>query len=469
MPRGSRLRLDPATTRFRRDVLFGGAPPRLVRLSPGGVTAFEELRRGPVRSDGAAALARRLSDVGMAHPEPPAPADPSPFTVIVPVRERPDDLAACLVALGAPESVIVVDDGSRQAAAIERACTAADCRLVRRPESGGPAAARNTGLALADTELVAFVDSDCTVSDGWLERLVGHFDDPLVGAVAPRIVGQGPPGVSPLDLGTGPARVAPGTPVAYVPTAALVVRRELLVGGFDESLRFGEDVDLVWRLLEAGWRVRYEPSVEVHHREPVGFGAQLRRRFSYGTSVGPLERRHPGNLVHLVLSPGPVATVGALLARRPLVALGAFGCGVALLHRRLAGFDARFDELIRPSATAVVQTWVAVGRYGVQFAWPLLLAVLWRPGSDRRGVRLGRRISVAALLAGPAVIEMRAVGPGWARRIRAAVRCLPEQAAYGAGVVAGCRRARVLAPLVPRWSAPADLFGSRGRGQSPVR
>ena len=78
----------------------------------------------------------------------------------------------------------------------------------------------------------------------------------------------------------------PGSRVSYVPTAALLVRRSALDsvaiddaaipapghlagpgplssrGVFDPALRYGEDVDLIWRLHDAGWRVRYEPSVQ---------------------------------------------------------------------------------------------------------------------------------------------------------------------------------------------------------------
>ena len=42
-----------------------------------------------------------------------------------------------------------------------------------------------------------------------------------------------------------------------------------LSGGFDERLRYGEDVDLVWRIAGLGWRIRYAPEVLVHHQEPV--------------------------------------------------------------------------------------------------------------------------------------------------------------------------------------------------------
>ena len=81
--------------------------------------------------------------------------------------------------------------------------------LVQRAVNGGPAAARNTGLALCRTPYVAFVDSDCVPEPSWLAGLMPHFGDPGVAAVAPRIAGLDRPGWlgryeqvrSSLDLG----------------------------------------------------------------------------------------------------------------------------------------------------------------------------------------------------------------------------------------------------------------------------
>ena len=184
----------------------------------------------------------------------------------------------CLQSLGRAE-VLVVDDGSAQPEAVQDICRRYGARHLRRARSGGPGAARNDGLAAVDTELVAFVDSDCTVSAGWLERLGGHFADPRLGAVAPRIVPRVPLSTpqgcvreryaearSPLDLGPAAGEVGPGRKIAYVPAAALVVRKAALDRGFSPALRYGEDVDLVWRLRAAGWTVRYDPAVEVTHQ-----------------------------------------------------------------------------------------------------------------------------------------------------------------------------------------------------------
>src|SRR3989442_11063531 len=72
---------------------------------------------------------------------------------------------------------------------------------------------------------------------------------------------------SPLDLGTREAVVRPRSPVAYVPTAALVVRRCVLetLSEFDEALPVGHDVDFIRRLLAPASTLRYEPRATARH------------------------------------------------------------------------------------------------------------------------------------------------------------------------------------------------------------
>ena len=65
--------------------------------------------------------------------------------------------------------MVVVDDGSDDPDAVAAVCAGTRARLIRRDRNGGPGAARNEALAVVDTELVAFVDSDCTASPGWLD------------------------------------------------------------------------------------------------------------------------------------------------------------------------------------------------------------------------------------------------------------------------------------------------------------
>ena len=322
LPAGFGVVIDRGTKQLDPVTLFGGAPARVLRLSSAGRTALAELRAGPVRSAAAGRLARKLTDAGLAYPRPPELASRPDVTVLIPARDRAVLLDRCLSALGSGYPVVVVDDGSRDPGAVADVAAAHGAALVRRPVNGGPGAARNTGLLGVTTELVAFLDSDCAPEPGWIERLAAHLADPAVVAAAPRMVavpaGRGWAGryttaACCLDLGDAEARVVPGTRVAYVPTAALVVRRAALApaagpgGVFDPALRWGEDVDLVWRLHDAGWRIRYDPAVRVAHHEPRGWAALLTRRFRYGTSAAPLAARHPGQVPPLVLHPWPAA------------------------------------------------------------------------------------------------------------------------------------------------------------------
>ena len=554
LPAGFSIVFDPQTQFVGSDVLFGGSPPRLLRLNPAGRRALDELRRGPVCSPAAGKLARRLTDTGLAHPRPPAPSagegrraggvsspgqpsqgvpggrppglaervsspgqpsqgpgapgvvpresgaggrPPGPalpdVTVVIPARDRPAYLDRCLAALGQSYPVIVVDDGSGQAAEIADLCRRHGATLIRRPASGGPGPARNDGLAQVTTPLVAFLDSDCETGPEWITSLAAHFADPLVAAVAPRVrpvTGAGPAGRylearAPIDMGSQEGRVLPLTRLSYVPTAALLVRRAALAadgtnaigtgasaaggapapgsgsldagsfdtgpsdaGPFDASLRYGEDVNLVWRLAEAGWRVRYDPAASVSHAEPTSWARLLARRFRYGCSAAPLAQRHPGQVPPLVLQAWPAAAVAALLARRPAAALAAYGAGTGQLVWLLRGWDVPPKGVLRPMADSVLQTWLGAGRWTIQYALPVAAASLTRPGGRTARTRLGRRLAVASLLVGPPIAEWRRIRPSM-HAAAFSLGYLADEVAYGAGVYRGAAAERLLSPLLP--------------------
>ncbi|HXZ64380.1 MAG TPA: mycofactocin biosynthesis glycosyltransferase MftF [Streptosporangiaceae bacterium] len=488
VPPGFAIDLDADTKRLSDGTLFGGSPARAIRLTAAGSRALAELLDGPVRSTAAGILARRLTDAGLAHPVrqalDPAGAAALSVTVVIPVRDRAAMLDRCLAAVGRDHAVVVVDDGSADQRSVAAIALRRGAVLCRRDRSGGPAAARNTGLAGVQTELVAFLDSDCVPPPGWIAALAGHLADPLVGAVAPRIVptswaarpakaARYEAARGSLDLGTRPARVLPGSRVSYVPTAALLVRRAALAAVaaghdvFDPALRYGEDVDLVWRLHRAGWRIRYEPGIEVAHESPAGWLGLLVRRFRYGSSAGPLARRHPASMAPLVLQPWPAVAVTALLARRPAVGLAAAVGGwlhLAGLVRR-AGIPA--DGAPAATLTAVGQTWLGIGRYTTQFAAPLLAVLLAAPGGTSAARRWGRRAAAASLLLGPALT-------GYAQRkprldpVTFTLAHIADDVCYGAGVWAGCARARTLVPVTPVISWRPLRLPAAGANPAPV-
>ncbi len=207
-------------------------------------------------------------------------------------------------------------------------------------------------------------------------------------------------------------------------------------------------MDLVWRLAEAGWRVRYDPAASISHAEPATWGRVLGRRFRYGNSAAPLARRHPGKVPPLVLQAWPALAVAALLARRPAAALAAYGAGTGQLVRLLRGWDVPPKGVLRPMADSVLQTWLGAGRWTIQYALPAAAATLARPGGRTARTRLGRRLAVASLLAGPPLAEWRRIRPPL-NAAAFSLGYLADEAAYGAGVYRGALTERLLSPLLP--------------------
>jgi GT2 family glycosyltransferase len=508
---GTRVVLDGSVRRIDDGrVLIGGSPMRLMRLTEAGSRLVDRWSSGDEVGTGTGGrrLARRLLDRGMAHPQvEPSGVRATEVTVVIPVFDRTAGLERTLAAIACaddqPAAVVVVDDRSSGdgPADVAQVAAAGGARFVGRPGRGGPGAARNSGLAVVDTPLVAFVDADVEPARDWLARLLPHLDDPAVVAAAPRVrptdsvnptdsVGSSAesseapdpsspanspigtesvpnrcPGApptsaggagwsltgaldrfertrSPLDLGPEPARIAPRTRVAYVPTTTLVARVGAVrdVGGFDERLAFGEDVDLVWRLVESGRTVRYEPMATVTHPVRPDLPAWLRQRFDYGCSAAPLSARHPGALAPVSVSAWSAAAWALAVAGHPVTGVAVATAATLQLPRRLTGLAHPWQESFRlagrgtwsawrPLSTAVTRTW-----------WPVALTASLVSRRARHAV-------VAAAVVPPVVDWLageRDVDPAGYLALR-----LLDDLAYGAGVWAGCLRHRTARPLVP--------------------
>lgn len=417
-------------------------------------------------------LARRLVDTEMAHPlVDPSAARSLSVGLVIPSRDDARALVATLHGVLSNDSVaeiVVVDDGSRDATRVHEAVDAAatanagpdgpSTRIIRRDRSGGPGAARNTGWPVLDTDLIVFVDTDVIPEPGWLPLLICHFGDPLVAAAAPRVCAPDPaPDASlldryesvqsPLDLGSVPARVAPDGRIRYVPTATLIVRRDALnaVGGFDESLRYGEDVDLIWRLCEAGYSVRYEPGAQVSHANRESWVQFVRQRFRYGSSAAELDRRHPGAVAPVEVNAWTLGSYALGLAGGPMGvtagALTAVGSTAALVPRLADRVDTPVLEAARLGGMGhlLAARWLA--RAGLRSWLPLLVTASLVS-------RRARRLLAAVVVLAPTAdwVERRPhIDPfRWT-----AARVL-DDASYCAGVWYGCLRVRSGRALLPR-------------------
>jgi len=404
-------------------------------------------------------------------PHPDRSTVTASMTVVVPVRDRDTQLARCLEAINksCPQSpVIVVDDSSTHVAAVHRVCAQHGAKVIRHEACAGPAAARNSGIAACSTPYVAFVDSDVVVPGSWAVSLLGHFADPCVGAVAPRVRAL-PPGDgvvggyetrhSALDMGTDGGLVGPGLTTQYVPSTALVVRREAAGMGFDDALHIGEDVDLVWRLVEAGWRVRYDPSAHVWHDHRVRLGAFAARRRLYAQSIGMLARRHPHALPAANVSPSMAVPWALALAGRPRASLGAAAIQALLLSRKLQHATPRPNVLASGLiGRGLLATGLGLG-HAVRRAWAPLLCVL----APRHPKLL--RILLAAY-ATPVLQDAVTTRQPKVVAGDAVMRLLDESIAL-VGTWEGCARQRTVRPLLPSLST-ALMSQGRPRGRGPA-
>ena len=404
-------------------------------------------------------VARLLLDRGFADPWWPdgavADSEVDDVTVVVPVQDRPAALDLLLGSLPSVIPVVVVDDGSADPDAVASVADRHGARLVVHRRNLGPAAARNTGIRRVDTAFVAFCDSDVVPEPGWLGLLRRHLDDPALALVAPRILGSVPRDDdgwleryeqvrSSLDLGARPAAVRVHGAVSYLPSACLLARVDALGDGFDERMRSGEDVDLVWRLLGAGWGVRYEPAATARHRHRTHLGEWLRRKAFYGTSAAALAARHHDAVSPMVVTPWTAVASAALLAQRRWslpVAASALAAATVATASRLE----RSDRPVRAAATLTLEGAVAAGwQTGaalVRHYWPAAAVACLASQRTRRAVL------VAAVADGLA--DHRRTAPRL-DPVRYVVARRLDDLAYGAGVWWGAVQARSPGALLPR-------------------
>jgi len=446
--------------------LLGGSPTRLLRLAPAAQTMLNGGRL-EVHDAVSAQLARTLLDATVAHPRPLSGPSHRDVTVVVPVRDNPTGLRRLVAGLRGLR-VVIVDDGSVtpvRASDFDSQFHEAhrELRIIRLERSRGPAAARNAGLAACETDFIAFLDSDVVPRRGWLEALLGHFCDPAVALAAPRIVALHPSDSlvaryeavrSSLDLGLREAPVVPFGTVSYVPSAAIICRREALVsvGGFDETLPSGEDVDLCWRLNEAGARLRYEPIALVAHDHRIELRKWFLRRAFYGGSAAPLSIRHPGKTAPLVIS-GWTLVVWMLIALGSGLGYLASAAVAALTGRRIAkSLSSVQTEPMEVAVVAAQGLWSAALQLASAICrhyWPVALvaAVLSR--------RCRTVVLVAAVLDGVSDWATRSNGniDDDAKRIGMLSYLLLKRLddiAYGLGLWSGVVRERHAGALKPQ-------------------
>lgn len=238
-----------------------------------------------------------------------APPSEIEVSVVIPAYNQAALLERLLDSLAAmadapPFEIVVVDDAST-----DHTCTAAEswaaahlgiaCRYIRQEANRGPGAARNRGLAEARGAAVAFTDTDCVVSPGWLAALHATLgeDEHIAGAGGP---------VAPFNPesifatyntvnGSLQPQVSAGHPIPYLVTCNCLYRRALLLaeGGFAHDIPTpgGEDVAASIALYKRGCRFAFADGALVYHDYRDTWRSFMRTWTNYGYGCGVVARR----------------------------------------------------------------------------------------------------------------------------------------------------------------------------------
>ncbi|WP_176159484.1 glycosyltransferase [Prosthecobacter debontii] len=228
--------------------------------------------------------------------------NPPRISVVVCTWNGGATLADCLSSLQKLRypnfEVLLIDDGSTQdIAAIAHRFPSV---LYVRQDHAGLSVARNRGASLATGEIVAYTDDDCIADEDWLTHLATGFDDP-------QWVAAGGPNIPPRPRNRTEAVVAaaPGAPAhvllndieaEHLPGCNLAIRKRALeaIGGFQaQYVAAGDDVDVCWRLQQAGGKLRFVPGAMVWHHRRYSIQAYFRQQAGYGRAEALLMKDHP--------------------------------------------------------------------------------------------------------------------------------------------------------------------------------
>lgn len=231
-----------------------------------------------------------------------------PASVIVSTRNRPDMLRDVIESVVGgdtiPEELVVVDQSAEANSEIERLQTSNGCRLIYVwSRSQGLARSRNEGARAAGCDVLVFTDDDVLVASDWLQILTGALEQWQPKTVVTGSVHPHEEGVETFHVSVKvdrQRRVQVGRIEDDLLYANMAMHRSVFedVGPFDERLGAGtkfpgaEDNDYCFRVLDAGYRIVYEPAAIIFHRMWRAPDQYLPLRWRYGVGQGGYYAKH---------------------------------------------------------------------------------------------------------------------------------------------------------------------------------
>ncbi|MCP9819745.1 glycosyltransferase [Synechococcus sp. Cruz-9H2] len=360
-------------------------------------------------------------------PLPPLPAECPKVSVVVCAYNADRTIDTCLAALETVRypnyEVIVVNDGSNDGT-LDICRKYPYIRLICQ-ENKGLSVARNVGLEAATGEIVAYTDADCDVDPDWITYLVHGFR--ITGEVA-----VGGPNLPPPEDSLVPSAVAvsPGGPThvliddmeaEHIAGCNMAFKADVLrdLGGFDAQYRAaGDDVDICWRLQDAGHSIGFSPSAQVWHFRRNTVKDYFNQQRGYGKAEAMVYYKHPerfnllGQARWLGRIYGDLST--SLLPGKPFIYSGVFGMApFQSLYQRPASLWTYLPQTLEWNvfglAMLVLSPLAGVGL--LLGAIPVLITLgsslisAWRAPVDPRFTGLRSRLLISYLILGGPLVR----------------------------------------------------------------
>ena len=294
------------------------------------------------------------------------------YSIIVPVYNRPDEVDELLESLCSQTlkdfEVVIVEDGSQKPCkdVCDKYAGILDlCYYYK--DNSGPGQSRNYGVERANGEYVIVLDSDVVLPKGYMQAVdtaITHHPSPITQHPSPITSFGGPdaahPSFTPVQKAisysmtsfftTGGIRGGKAKLDKFYPRSFnMGIRRDVYqqLGGFSK-MRFGEDIDFSYRIVEAGYQPRLFPDAWVWHKRRTDFRKFFRQVYNSGIARINLEKRHPGTmkLVHLLPMVFTVGVIGCLL-------LAPFTYGLTLLPLLLYSLLILIDSTLKNKSLKV--------------------------------------------------------------------------------------------------------------------
>lgn len=247
------------------------------------------------------------------------------YSIIIPAFNAANTVADCVAACVQQEGmarssyeIIVVNDGSGDETAVIAKNAGAD-KTISHAQSQGAGAARNSGLAVAQGEIILFTDADCIPHPNWLATMTAPFTDADLAGCKGIYISHQRQLVArfvQIEYEDKYDRLRPQPTIDFIDTYSAAYRRDVLEAsvGFDTRIFYVEDQELSFRLAANGSKLTFQPNAIVAHLHSDSVRAYARKKFYIGYWKAQIMRLHPDRLVNDSHTPQSIKVQMGLMA-----------------------------------------------------------------------------------------------------------------------------------------------------------